>query len=112
MTKEEIQDGKKLIAEYMGFIYDGDWVKFKANNGRWIENYHLTGDYDYPTWKPNEDWNQLMVVCKKIVESYFDKREDIFAGLIKIDIEKTFSAVVEFIKFWNDDSQPKLIWNK
>ena len=69
-------------------------------------------DWSHPTkwYSPDSDWNDLMPVCKKIIESYFDKRTEIFAGLHEVDIEKTFNAVVDFIIFWNDDTIPKMTW--
>ena len=74
------------------------------------------GSIDYTNdgiiwYSPQGDWNTLMSVCKKIIEMYFDKREDIFAGLMKCDINSTYKACIEFIKFWNDDAQVKLTWS-
>ena len=63
-------------------------------------------------YNPDTDWNHLMPVCKRINGLYFDNRQNIYAGLQNMDIEATFRAVVEFIKFWNDDSQPKRVWNE
>ena len=63
-------------------------------------------------YNPHSDWNLLMEVCKKIINMYYDRREDIFEGLQNCDIDKTYKACVEFIKFWNDDSIPKMTWNK
>lgn len=63
-------------------------------------------DLDY-----HSNWNSLMPVCKKIIEMYFDMRSEIFDGLTSCDINKTHIAVVEFIKFWNDDSQQKIKFN-
>lgn len=58
----------------------------------------------------HRSWDRLMPVCKKIIESYYDYRFDIFDGLKTCDLEKTWEAVVAFIKFWNDPTQLKLIW--
>ncbi len=63
-------------------------------------------------YAPDRDWNELMKVCKKIIGMYFDRREDIFSGLHLCDIDATYKACVEFIKFWNDDTEVKLTWNK
>lgn len=58
----------------------------------------------------SESWDWLMPVCKKIITSYFDKREMIFSGLDHVDIEEVYTGVVEFINFWNDPKQKKFIW--
>ncbi len=63
-------------------------------------------------YSPDTDWNTLMKVCKKIIEMYFAERERIFSGLHACDIKATYNGCVEFIKFWNDDTQKKLTWNK
>lgn len=62
-------------------------------------------------YRPNSDWNALQSVCKKIIESYHDNREYIFKGQNDVDIDMTFNAVVNFIKFWNDENEEKIIWN-
>ena len=113
MTKEEIDnvlmvgefmDEKNLFTYYHGLECIGVYIAEDED-----------GSIDYVDvgivwYSPHGDWNTLMNVCKKIIEMYFDKREDIFAGLNKCDIKATYKACVEFIKFWNDDSQPKLTW--
>lgn len=55
-------------------------------------------------------WNELMPICKKIIDMYADNRHDIFQGLHHCDIEETFKAVVRFIEFWNDPSAKILTW--
>ena len=66
---------------------------------------------DIKWYAPHDDWNELMKVCKKIINMYFDRRTDIYKGLDTCDIDATYKAVVEFIKFWNDDTQVKTVWN-
>lgn len=61
--------------------------------------------------KYHSDWNQLMPVCKKIIDSYHSNREGIFRGLHLCDIDKTYDAVIDFIDWWNDPSEEKLTWN-
>jgi hypothetical protein len=43
---------------------------------------------------------------------YYDKREHIFEGLQSCDKKATFKACVDFIKFWNDESQEKIKFKK
>ena len=75
-----------------------------------------TGCIDYVDvginfYNPHSDWNTLMRVCKKIIDIYKDNRQEIFLGLQKCDIDRTYNGCVEFIKFWNDDTQEKTVWN-
>lgn len=56
------------------------------------------------------DWNELMPVCKKIKEAYFDMRTEMFEGLHSMDIEQTYNGVIEFLRFFNDPNKEKIIW--
>lgn len=117
MNKEQV-DKIMLVGKYMG-VKNLFPLHYRGDNecmGVYIAE-DEEGSIDYVDvginwYSPQSDWNTLMPICKKIIESYYDKREDIFEGLHKIDIDKTFNAVVEFIKFWNDESQLKIKWNK
>lgn len=115
MTHQEIEDllmvGKFMEVKNL-FTYERD-------NGELIGVYIAEdegGTIDYVEginwYSPDTDWNTLMKVCKKIIEMYFDRRQDIFSGLHKCDIKATYKGCVEFIKFWNDDTQKKIVWNK
>ncbi len=108
MTKDQIKYGNRLIALYMGGIErepEGLFMLQIKNNKK---PYYIF----YTRLKYHRSWDWLMLVCKKIIESYFDERSEIFQGLTECDIEKTFDAVVKFIEFWNDPNQIKLTWNK
>ena len=76
----------------------------KKHKNVMIDNYY-DGYFKY-----HLSWDALMPVCKRIIEMYFDKRSEIFTGLMNCDIDKTWREVVEFILFWNDDSELKYIW--
>jgi len=118
MTKEEIDDllmvGKFMEVENL-FLY-----QYKTEDYDFVGVYigdDEDGSIDYVDvgivwYSPDSDWNELMKVCKKIIGMYKDRREDIFSGLMECDIDKTYKACVEFIKFWNDPLQKKLTWNK
>jgi len=113
--KPELIDKIMLVGKYMGVEH----LQLFYWEGAEPMGVHICedeyGNFDYGNiifYNPHSDWNTLMPVCKKIIESYFDMRGDIYLGLQKCDINATFEAVVEFIKFWNDDSKPKLTWNK
>ncbi len=116
MKTEEIED-LLLVGKFMGVK---NLFPFKTKHQLSIGVYigeDEDGNIDYTDvgvkwYSPDRDWNVLMEVCKKIIGMYFDKREDIFSGLQDCDIDATYKACVEFIKFWNDDTQEKLTWNK
>ncbi len=117
MTKAQISD-LLMVGEFMGvpnlFPYRSKLDKepigvYIAEDDRGTIDYVDVGINFY---SPDTNWNTLMDVCKKINSIYFDKREGIFQGLMICDIDVTYKAVVEFIKFWNDDTQPKLTWNQ
>jgi len=94
-------DGKNLsVCKYKDFVLGVQIID---------DNYDYSDGIDY--YEPDSDWNTLQAVCKKIHESYFDRRGDIYTAQNECDIEATFEAVVEFIKFWNDETQEKTIWN-
>jgi hypothetical protein len=116
MTQEQINN-ILLVGKFMGvenlFTYQGK--KDIEPLGVYMAE-DEEGRIDYVDvginwYSPDKDWNTLMDVCKKIIGMYFDKRQDIFTGLQTCDIDATFKACVEFIKFWYDDTQEKLTWN-
>jgi hypothetical protein len=57
----------------------------------------------------HSSWDWLMPVLKKIDESEVELNEDsnligdITHGLVSIDIQMTFEAVIEFIKWYNEN---------
>lgn len=115
--EKELIDKIMLIGEYMNikYLFPLQFVGEEEPYGVYITS-EEDGDYDvfgnegYNYYSPESDWNHLMMVCKKIIDSYFDDRQDIYRGLNNADIEETFEAVVEFIKFWNDDTKKKCVW--
>ena len=103
---DEQIDGNVLIAKFLNWQLD---LSFPDKGKVWRSpNGYIELD---STMKFHSDWNQLMIVCDKIINLYFDKREKIFEGLADVNKEKTWKAVVEFIEFWNDDTKEKLTWN-
>ena len=106
MTSKEIIEGNKLIAEFMGkTIYPVRGTKeFKKWKG-------TPCDYEYFEVKYHSSWDWLMPVCKKINESVIGITLDgsfapvyrMLKGLTEINIEATWLAVVEFIKWYNQN---------
>ena len=96
MTNQEVQD-LLMVGKFMDiknlFIY-------QENDDNPLGVYIADDEYgsiDYVDvginwYEPNSNWNTLMAVCKKIIEMYFDERQDIFSGLHKCDIEATYKA--------------------
>lgn len=118
MNKEEILDGNKLIAEFMGlsyctkYTYEG-WYKNSEYNNRIC---------DFDGLKYNTLWDWLMPVVEKIeslsvlysveiIRKTCVVRVDsntIFSMYYKEDrnkIKSTWLAVVEFIKWYNKNKQ-------
>lgn len=104
---EEIKliDDKRIIAEFMG------WNLWKESGRRMVMEKQGEQSVFLDTMKFDTSWDDLIPVCSKIIHMYNDNRQDIFAGLKECNIESTFKAVVEFIKFWNNPEEPKLILN-
>jgi hypothetical protein len=96
-------ENNKLIAEFMGYeTYehtDNVAIRLEEGNG-------LSTDYGHVHTKYHTSWDWLMPVVYKIkwledIEE--EKTEDIDAGLTNALLEQTFEAVVEFIKFYNEN---------
>lgn len=115
---EEVVNGNKIIAKFMGgefrenlpytYIKSG-WFNTPANNSQ-----HIAQDYDF---KYHKSWEWLMPVvekiekenygfkiCRKVVEIYLDdSKETIIHVKEESKIKSLFKAVVEFIKIKGDD---------
>lgn len=89
----------KLLAEFMG-------IKFAIREDMpphcFIDGHvHYENDLRYHT-----DWNWLMEVIEKINEvAAGGVVYDIQNGLRDANIEKTYDAVVEFVKWWNENKK-------
>lgn len=132
MNNEEILEGNKLIAEFMGIIYDKSYPCMNV----FIDGDDLDPTYFYCEWhpefklegtniiawefSPHKNWCQLMPVVEKISQTHtvnihaypcngFDVRFNegnyrIGYGEADSAIEATWKAVVEFIKWQNQQS--------
>ena len=79
----------KLIAEFMG----GEKPERTSDLRHFIEEHH-----NYHT-----SWDWLMPVVNQCYTSNMQHpNDDITQGLIDVDIEATYQAVVEFIKEYNN----------
>ena len=83
---KNFKENNKMIAEFMGDISSMNAkVSFSKNCGVKDLQYHLS-------------WDWLMPVVDKCYTSNIQHpNDDITQGLIDVDIESTYNAVVEFI---------------
>jgi hypothetical protein len=93
------QENNKLIAEFMGVVFHDDENQYYNADGL-----HIGNTLHYHT-----SWDWLMLILGKIEDLNYELPEDsnligdITHGLVSIDIEMTFEAVVEFIKWYNQN---------
>ncbi len=107
----ETLQNNKLIAEFMGFQYTSiGW--YDAD-----ESLNLVGDNTFDVLRFDSDWNWLMPVIRKIeelgndvlittnyIQIAFDKGEQfIVIDDLNIKIDSVYDAVVEFIKWYNEN---------
>lgn len=122
MTKEEILEGNKLIAEFLGYVYVPYTVGHSGGNPGWVlKNYKLidrktpklflgrtTKDLLYHT-----SWDWLMPVVEKIEKT--TAFVNIKGCLVNIStivevsaptkLEAVWLAVVEFIEWYNTQNK-------
>ncbi len=84
----------KLIAEFMGYVYEDDRFFMEDSEGVRLYEY-LPHELQY-----HSSWDWLMPVVKKIEE----QNELIGAHILSTDIGKTHKEVVRFIKEYNNDT--------
>jgi len=101
-----MENNNILIAEFMG-INHLDYDKYINNlkemkaEGLYFEQGYMTSELKFDT-----DWNWLMPVVKKCREESNDEDsywEAIYYSLVDLDIDNVYIAVVEFIKWYNEN---------
>lgn len=96
----KIIEGNKLIAEFMGYIDNGDPDGFLIDPDT---NYDVNVD----ELKYHYSWDWLMPVVGKITQDETlignEYRESIMDVIPYGIIEDTFNCVVEFIKWYNNE---------
>jgi len=103
-TTEDIVEGNKLIAEFMGARLskrNGEDAVYMFEDAAFPEYFRVTIYNKYHT-----DWNQLMKVVSKVGESYVKyntlaEMKDLHEMTIFADIEKIWNLLVAFIKWYN-----------
>ena len=108
MTSQEIERGNKIVAEFMEIPpcdrCDG-CGSYKFGSGI----YYSPTQMEY-----HSNWSWLMPVAKKIIEMtpikgkvliHINRMDKVVSALMLADIDKLYSAVLQFIEWYN--SQPK-----
>jgi hypothetical protein len=109
MNTEDVQEGNKLIAEFMGYKrndgYSGDFARLKHWN---IEPF---GWHDDEQLKYHSSWDWIMPVVAKIMFTSWNMTDSLKQCFLVresidwIEVEKTWLAVVDFIKWYNQQSK-------
>ena len=121
MSQEEILEGNKLIAEFMGLHYRS----LKYYTGWYKDPEFQNRICDYDGLQYHSSWNWLMPVCYKISEIIKDKYNienltpldelfDILSGglyytnddlKVSTNIMEVYSDVITFIKWYNSQQK-------
>jgi len=107
MTNEEISDGQKIIAEFMGGVFylpHGNKLCDHSRHHWYFEagvELHEKIKFILKYWY---SWDELMPVIKKILllNIHNEHLIEIGNGLSKVNIDTSFSAVVLFIMKYNE----------
>lgn len=119
MTQEEIIEGNKLIAEFMGLHF---------HKIGWVDKYHIDGNYECERLDYYGSWDWLMPVVEKIeidctcdvhIYGHYNWKESNRCSILdwkdneivsKSNDSKSqcvFDAVIEFIKWYNETQNGK-----
>ncbi len=96
----------RLIAEFME-------LDMEVSNKGIVEYYHLefdSGEWYEAEYLPYDEWNWLMPVANEIIKSRDEQNADwdltdLKYALCSTNIEYVYNAVVEFIKWYNNQSK-------
>lgn len=112
MSEQEIIEGNKLIAEFMGY---------KEHNHASYKTYEKDGKHTYEvTLQYYTKWEWLMPVVQKIYSLTIHPNDDYYHALshykhnnynlfdlpITADLRTVYKYVIEFIKWYNQQSNP------
>ena len=108
MTKEEILENNKLIAEFMNLTPEGT---------KMFDDPMYLIDGTVTNLRYHSSWDWLVQVCNKIineidkpdfdsddVDEFFEYTDTVQDNLMICDLFATYKAVVEFIKWYNEES--------
>lgn len=104
MDSKEIQNGNRLIAEFMGATItkrNGEDAIYMFGNAAYPEYFRVTKYNKY-----DSDWNMLKPVIDKIFTyaiAYPDQVSPIREMKIVVDIQPAWEKVVKFIQWYNQN---------
>jgi hypothetical protein len=101
-----MENNNILIAEFMGINHLDDDKYINNLKGMKAEGLYFEQGYMTSELKFDTDWNWLMQVVKKCREESNDEDsywEAIYYSLVDLDIDNVYIAVVEFIKWYNEN---------
>ena len=102
MENKEIIEGNKLVAEFDGWVIDNS---FPDKDRTYIKNGGIELD---TTFKYHTSWDWLMPVVQKICKLHRPSKEyflieKLYQSCFDNTPIKTYKAVVEFIKWYNEN---------
>jgi hypothetical protein len=112
MTTEQVTEGNILIAKFMGgrphFVHMGPGAEERILIPVWGDrSLRISSPEAWPDLRDemyyHESWEWLMPCVGRINETCAGGIcSDVHDHLLRADIEKTYEAVVEFIKWYNN----------
>ncbi len=117
MNEQEILEGNKLIAEFMGFVKDGFlWKHRDVKLSKYYPKNIFEGD-NTNSFKFHSSWDWLMPVVEKLeclencrfqFEIYtgprcfiYDNSHDLIEGDSDTKLQAVYESIVEFIKWYS-----------
>jgi len=113
MKKDEISEGNRLIAEFMGGKFT--LVKSHTPNVSFKQHPRQGRNHNSTDMHPkflsyHKSWDWLMPVVKKVFDSFIGNTEDgsfshehrIRVSLLNVNIGEIWKSLVDFIK-WNNE---------
>ena len=122
MSEQEIIEGNKLIAEFIGYKFNGNIVISAPLDKNGFDNYDILTGYNISQAAYNSSWNWLMSVVEKIdnlnisnlnLEESSCVHAEIAGSHIKISIRHNHTGMEDyhFLYFENDytDENSKIL---
>lgn len=109
MTPKEIQEGNKLIAEFMGVTFNSAFSQWQFSPGKFYKNleYHFSWDWLMPVVGKVESFGHSVSIFRGCCDIRFDGIKDgeepdpIESGGGQPKIVSVFQSMVKFIQWYN-----------